>query len=160
MSRIAPTETLAALLAVMSLIGIPPTMGFLAKLITLLAIANNITFGMVYIGALAVILAGMILALGYGVRYLLVHLGSMENPKAEKPEKIEHVMSEAVMATAALGLVLPLGLAPIVVSRLEMPVLYLVLSVTLIIVIAILVALNDILKRGRKHIPWLGGAAP
>ncbi len=159
-SRIAPSETLAALLAVMSLIGIPPTMGFLAKLITLLALADNIMFGAIYIGALAVILAGMVLALGYGVRYLLVHLGSVENPEVEKPQKIEHVMSEAVMAAAALGLVLPLGLAPIIVSRLAMPVLYLVLGITLMIVLVILAALNDILKRGRKHTPWLGGAAP
>ncbi len=159
-SRVAPTETLAALIAVMSLIGIPPTMGFLAKLVTLLALADKLAVGAVYIGALAVILVGIVLALGYGVRYLLVHLGSVEGLEGIHVGRVERTMTEAVLAASSLGLVLPLGLSPIIVSRLSIPVLYLVLGITLMIVLVILVALNGILKRGRRHIPWLGGAMP
>ncbi len=159
-SRIAPLETLAALIAVMSLIGIPPTMGFLAKLVTLLALADKLVVSAVYVAALAVIIVGIILALGYGVRYLLVHLGSVEGLESVHVERVEKGMGETVLAASSLGLVLPLGLSPIIVSKLSMPVLYLVLGITLILVLVILAALNDILKRGRRHIPWLGGAVP
>ena len=159
-SRFAPNETLASLITVLSLIGIPPTMGFLAKLVTLLSLTETLTHGIIYMAALAVILAGIVLALGYGIRYLLAHLGSLETPPLERSIKVEKEMITPIMIMSLVGLVLPLAVIPVALTRLAIPALYAVLLITLMLFLVMISSLEEIIRKGRKETPWLGGGRP
>ena len=168
-SRIAPSLSLLALMSVLSLIGVPPTAGFLSKLMMFLSIAENVGLGGLYVAMLVVVAVGAALSVGYGTRYLLAHWGRPEVPTKEagidkSSSSFKYMMvSEAAMALANIAfafvalLVLPTPLTALEPWLVQV---YLILAMTAVILVITLVGLYQTLTRVRHETPWLGGAKP
>ncbi|MDW8010042.1 MAG: complex I subunit 5 family protein, partial [Sulfolobales archaeon] len=75
-SRILPAETLSALLSALSLVGVPPTLGFLTKLVVFMTLASHIPLSWVYLLVTLIVAFEVALSIGYSVRYLLAHMGN------------------------------------------------------------------------------------
>ncbi|MEM0326513.1 MAG: complex I subunit 5 family protein [Desulfurococcaceae archaeon] len=74
-SSIAPTETVSVLLTVLTIFGLPPSMGFLAKLFLFASIAKYLEKSWLYILMLAIVALKTSLAVVYNVNYLRAHIG-------------------------------------------------------------------------------------
>ncbi len=168
-SKIAPTLSLLALVSVLSLIGIPPTAGFLSKLMMFLSIAENVRLGGLYVAMLVIVAIGAALSVGYGARYLLAHWGRPEAPAKEvgidrTSSNFKYMMvSEAAMALANIAfafialLVLPTPLTALEAWLFQV---YLILTMTAVILAITMLGLYQSLTRVRHETPWLGGAKP
>jgi formate hydrogenlyase subunit 3/multisubunit Na+/H+ antiporter MnhD subunit len=161
-SRFAPGETLSAVISVLSLIGVPPTLGFLTKLAVFMSLASHIPQSWVYLAATVLVAFEVVLSVGYSIRYLLAHVG---NP-SYRYEEVDpgalrltpYVLTLSAMSVAlsyyvltAIGVVATLGL--------PLQVLYLLLVLTALFGVASWVTYS-MLKRGRRDEVWLGGARP
>jgi formate hydrogenlyase subunit 3/multisubunit Na+/H+ antiporter MnhD subunit len=161
-SRFAPGETLSAVISVLSLIGVPPTLGFLTKLAVFMSLASHIPQSWVYLVATVLVAFEVVLSVGYSIRYLLAHVG---NP-SYRYEEVDpgalrltpYVLTLSAMSVAlsyyvltAIGVVAALGL--------PLQVLYLLLVLTALFGVASWVTYS-MLKRGRRDEVWLGGARP
>ncbi len=168
-SRITPSISLLALMSVLSLIGVPPTAGFLSKLTMFLSIAENVGQGGLYVAMLVIAAVGAALSVGYGTRYLLAHWGRPEAPAEEvgvdkSSSNFKYMMvSEAAMTLANIAfafialLILPTSLTALVPWLIQI---YLILALTAIILAITLVGLYQAQARVRHEVPWLGGAKP
>jgi len=72
--RVLPLETLAATLAILSIFGIPPTAGFLAKLWAFSSVLHEITASSVYLYVLIVLSIETALTVVYSANYLQAHI--------------------------------------------------------------------------------------
>jgi len=161
-SRIAPSETLSALMSVLSLVGVPPTLGFLSKLIVFMTLASHIPASWVYLAITLVIAFEVALSIGYSVRYLLAHMGNPTyryeelDPSGMKlaPYVLSLSVSSLVLTYYVIGSIAP---GPIV--DLIPQVLALLTLFSALFGIAGWITYT-VLKRGRKDEVWLGGARP
>jgi len=171
-SKVSPILSLFALVSILSLIGVPPMMGFLSKLIMFLGIVRNIRLGILYIIALIIVAVSAALSVGYGAKYLLAHWGRPESAKeyietsrATLPHTYFRYMlsSEAIMSSANIAfsfiapLLLPMPLATISDWIFQ---LYLILLMTTLILIIALLGLHQTFSKVRYEAPWLGGTKP
>lgn len=74
-SRLAPTETAAAALTILAALGLPPSVGFLAKLFTFASIAHHASESAVYVAGLLVATIKVAAFMVYNIVYLKAHLG-------------------------------------------------------------------------------------
>jgi formate hydrogenlyase subunit 3/multisubunit Na+/H+ antiporter MnhD subunit len=161
-SRFAPGETLSAVISVLSLIGVPPTLGFLTKLAVFMSLAGHIPQSWVYLVATVIVAFEVILSVGYSVRYLLAHVG---NPsyRYEEIDPGALKLTPYVLTLSVTSVVLPyyvltaIGVVPAL--GLPLQVVYLLLVLTVLFGIASWVTYS-MLKRGRRDEVWLGGARP
>ncbi|RLG76316.1 MAG: hypothetical protein DRO23_01370 [Thermoprotei archaeon] len=77
-SRIVPLETLAVILLTLSMLGMPPTVGFLAKLLLFTSISHYLTYSWIYLAILLIISIEISLTVLYSIRYLKVHITSKD----------------------------------------------------------------------------------
>jgi len=82
-SRVAATESLAVMISVLSMLGMPPTIGFLAKVITFMSISNYLKLSWLYVLLLLIISIEISLSIVYSVRYLRTHVESTTRPPQE-----------------------------------------------------------------------------
>lgn len=75
-SRISPLETIALLISILSMFGMPPLIGFLAKVFLFTAISKYLTSSLVYIVALVFVSLKISLSIVYNITYLRAHIGS------------------------------------------------------------------------------------
>jgi len=161
-SRFAPGETLSAVISVLSLIGVPPTLGFLTKLAVFTSLASHIPQSWVYLAATVLVAFEVVLSVGYSVRYLLAHVG---NPsyRYEEVDPGALKLTPYVLALSAMSIGLSyyvlfaIGAMPVL--GLPVQVAYLLLVLTALFGVASWVTYS-MLKRGRRDEVWLGGARP
>lgn len=161
-SRVVPGETLSALIAVLSLVGVPPTLGFLNKLVVFMTLASHIPASWVFLAATLVVVFEVALSIGYSVRYLLAHMGNptykYEELDPSSTRLVPYVLtlstSSIVLTYYIIGSIVP---APLV-----------DFTPQILLFLALFSALFGIagwityamLKHGRKDEVWLGGARP
>ncbi len=75
-SKIVPLETLAVILMILSMLGMPPTVGFLAKLLLFTSISHYLTYSWIYLAILLIVSIEISLTILYSIRYLKVHIVS------------------------------------------------------------------------------------
>ena len=168
-SKIAPTLSLLALVSVLSLIGIPPTAGFLSKLTMFLSIAENVRLGGLYVVMLVIVAIGAALSVGYSTRYLLAHWGRPEVSAREvgierTSSNFKYmIVSEAAMALANIAfafialLMIP---TPLTALKAWLFQAYFILAMTAMILAITMLGFYQTLTRVRREAPWLGGAKP
>ena len=161
-SRVAPVETLSALIAMLSLVGVPPTLGFLSKLLMFMTLASHISASWVYLALTLVVAFEVALSIGYGVRYLLAHMG---NPtyRYEELDPSGARLSPYVLILSASSIALTFYAVGSVGAAALSNVLTQVY--TLLILFSALFGIAgwvtyDLVRHGRKDEAWLGGARP
>ena len=164
LSKFLPIPSISALIAVLSLLGVPPTLGFLAKLYLLAGIIEAIYVD-TGIGVLTLIIAsiGVGLAVMYGVKYLTVYWGSLES----KHHSVE-TLSEGLLIKSELGLSLmsvvlsvPLFILFTIGGLSVLEPLY--LASLVMIEAAFLILLYYIYTRAKsiaQEVLWIGGVTP
>jgi len=89
LGRVAPKPTYSALISTMSLIGVPPSLGFVGKVLVFTgfteAILNSPPVGVLLVSVLAV---GVALSAAYGSRYMLTYWGAI---KVKPPSEVRSV---------------------------------------------------------------------
>lgn len=75
-AKISPMETAALLIAILSMFGMPPSTGFLAKVFLFTAISKYLTSSWIYIATLILASIKVSLAIVYNIVYLKTHLGA------------------------------------------------------------------------------------
>lgn len=161
-SRFLPGETLSALIAVLSLVGVPPTLGFLSKLTLFMSLGSHIPNSWVYLVITLIIAFEIVLSIGYSTRYLLAHMG---NPsfKHEELNLSSAGLTPYVLALSASSVILLLPVvvwvAPATLADFMPQLLLMLTFFGTVFGIASWVTYM-ILRRGRKDEIWLGGARP
>lgn len=159
LSRVAPRASITALLSALSLMGVPPTMGFLAKLFLVMSLAmytlNSIVSGFLLLIPVVIALA---LAIIYSLRYLSVYWGSWRGSKSSKAE-VEKVLTNWELVPATLSIVLT-PVTPLVMGMAYTVELFIALSLSVIIFIGILYFMYSRVRKAVADISWLGGEIP
>lgn len=161
LSRIAPTASVSAFLSVMSLIGIPPTIGFLAKFLLLLSIVvfmpTNIVGG---IALLAMTTLALVLAIIYGLKYLTIYWGTWSKiNELNTSSSIEKDLAKWELILSSLGLILAPAIPSIIHVGLS-PELAIALAMATLMFISITYYLYHRIRRAVVDTPWLGGEIP
>jgi len=161
-SRFAPGETLSAMISILSLIGVPPTLGFLTKLAVFMSLASHIPQSWVYLAVTVLVAFEVVLSVGYSVRYLLAHVGNPSYRYEEvDPGALKLTPYVLTLSATSIGLsyyvIAAIGTVPAL--GLPVQVVYLLLILTALFGVASW-ATYSMLKRGRKDEVWLGGARP
>jgi formate hydrogenlyase subunit 3/multisubunit Na+/H+ antiporter MnhD subunit len=159
LSRVAPRASITALLSALSLMGVPPTMGFLAKLFLVMSLAmytlNSIVSGFLLLVPVVIALA---LAIIYSLRYLSVYWGSWRGSRSSKAE-VEKVLTNWELVPASLSIVLT-PVTPLVMGMVYTVELFIALSLSVIIFIGILYFMYSRVRKAVADISWLGGEIP
>lgn len=79
-ASIAPTETVAVFTTIVAALGMPPSVGFLAKLFTFAAISRYLSSSWIYIAVLVIASIKVALSIIYNMAYLRAHLGGGVQP--------------------------------------------------------------------------------
>lgn len=159
LSRVAPRASITALLSALSLMGVPPTMGFLAKLFLVMSLAmytlSSIVSGFLLLVPVVIALA---LAIIYSLRYLSVYWGSWRGSGSSKAE-VEKVLTNWELVPASLSIVLT-PVTPLVMGMVYTVELFIALSLSVIIFIGILYFMYSRVRKAVADISWLGGEIP
>ncbi len=160
-SKVIPNVSGYALISLLSLWGIPPSIGFLAKLYMIIGLIKiSIINTLAGVGGITVVAIAIILAIAYGSRYLFVHWGSISMLSSV------HVISDRRLYIGeALLSLLSLILAPLVLYLVNYIVLHqftdLIIMSQLSVGVAIMFILVFSLYRSRRTLreekPWVGG---
>ncbi|MEM2230249.1 MAG: proton-conducting transporter membrane subunit [Ignisphaera sp.] len=160
LARIAPRASTSALISALSLMGIPPTVGFIAKLLLLVLLIEFVTLNTLW-GVLLLVSIVMALALTiiYSIKYLTVYWGSWKTRKTD----IAYFSEKQLVKWEYILAILSLTLSPL------MP-LILNVSITMDVIISLLLALvlfiivtmyiYSRIKRITHDTIWLGGELP
>lgn len=131
-SRIVPLETLAVILLTLSMLGMPPTVGFLAKLLLFTSISHYLTYSWIYLVILLIVSVEISLTILYSIRYLKVHITGRDvmnskkiNPKASTMKYYVTLMALiSIIVTFMLTMYETLYVREIKLLKEIMPVLY------------------------------------
>lgn len=88
-SRIAPLESTMAILAVLIMLGLPPSIGFLAKVFLFLSISKHLGESWIYISLFTLVALKISLSVIYNAHYLRAHIWGAYI----KPHEIDHEAS-------------------------------------------------------------------
>ncbi|HDI02199.1 MAG TPA: hypothetical protein ENF93_00985 [Ignisphaera sp.] len=164
LSRFLPLSSVSSLVSVLSLLGVPPTLGFLGKLYLFAGFVEAIyvtpTIG---IALLVVAALGAALAVAYGVRYLTVYWGSIEANPSEMhlPNDKSIILSEFAVAILSIILAVPFYLILAIAGYATLELVY--IAPFALLEVAFLVLLYHVYTHTRtvaQDIHWLGGAVP
>ncbi|MEM2020743.1 MAG: complex I subunit 5 family protein [Zestosphaera sp.] len=163
LARIAGKPTLTAILSILSLIGAPPTLGFLGKILLLAGLVSLYQASMTIAITLLVVAAlGAALAVAYGLRYITVYWGATPtkgfeglklNPGTENPE----------LGLSLLNVVasLPIYAVLTVFGFLTLDLLYIVpIGLATVMMLALIFYTYSYVRRSAREESWLGGVLP
>jgi multicomponent Na+:H+ antiporter subunit A len=166
LARAIPLAAFSALLSILSLIGIPPTMGFIAKLNLLMSIITYLVLSPV-IGAILIALVAIAIALAaiYSLRYATVYWGTWRSEGAGKQADVVVELSRKVTIweyiPAGLGIIgTPLIAAIIWGLDILKPELLAPLILAIALFVPLLYYIYIRLKTASRDMQWLGGAVP
>ncbi|MEM0296771.1 MAG: complex I subunit 5 family protein [Zestosphaera sp.] len=163
LARVSSRPALTTLLSVLSLIGAPPMLGFLGKILLLAGLVSIYQVSMTAAVVLVVVAAlGAALAVAYGLRYITVYWGSAlpkeqvksrPNPGTELPELSLSLLN--LLTTLPLYAVLVLS------GFLVLDLLYIVpMSLATIMMLSLIYYIYSYIRRSAREESWLGGALP
>ncbi len=160
-SKIIPNASGYALISLLSLWGIPPSIGFLAKLYMIIGlIIVSMTNTLAGIGGIVIVSIAIILAIAYGSRYLFVHWGSITlSVSAHLVSDRRLYIGEALLSLFSLILA-PLALYLInymVLHQFTDLILLSQLSIGIIIMFILIFSLYRTRRTLREEKPWVGG---
>ncbi|PUA32382.1 MAG: hypothetical protein B7O98_06915 [Zestosphaera tikiterensis] len=160
LSKVVVRPTFTALLSTLSLIGIPPTAGFLGKVLLLAGLVS-----VVYVNpsagiALVVVAAlGAALAIAYGVRYMTAYWGSPTLPKEVSHVNAETESSELMLSLMNVFIAIPTYLSVALVNVQLLDLIYVIpLGLLTAMFLALMYYVYTFIKRMARETPWLGGA--
>lgn len=161
--RVIPMATVSAILSVSSLMGVPPTLGFLAKLLLLTSLTlftiNSTVIGVV---VTTLVVIALVLAIIYSLKYLTVYWGAWFTRKRYE-EKSGKPFERSLVKWELIPAILSLVLVPIMLPILGIAItLEIITALILAIVIFIVVSLYiySRVKSARYDTTWLGGEIP
>jgi len=99
----APAESLAAIVSVLSMFGMPPAVGFLAKVVTFVSVSHYLKYSWLYVLVLLVISTEVALSVVYSVKYLRAHIGSTAKPQSASLDLRAMGMVPYVMGLVAVS---------------------------------------------------------
>lgn len=161
-----PAEALSALISILSLIGVPPTIGFIAKLLLLTALVHHLIMNPA-LGTTLIALVSVAIALAavYSIKYATVYWGTWRS-KQSREEAVLHTkllkrLTIWEYIPAWLGVV---GAPPIAIAILGVEILKLELLTPLALAMVLFLALAYYiymrLRAASRDTQWLGGAVP
>ncbi|MEM2008839.1 MAG: proton-conducting transporter membrane subunit [Ignisphaera sp.] len=158
--KIAPKASTSALISALSLMGIPPTLGFIAKLLLFVLLIEFITFNTLWgIFLLVSIVMALSLAIIYSIKYLTVYWGSWKTKKID----VVHVSEEQLVKWEYIPAILSLVLSPLMPLILNIPITMDVI-ISLILALTLFTIVTMYVYSRVKHIThdtiWLGGELP
>jgi len=163
LSRVLSLPSISSLNSVLSLIGVPPTLGFLAKLYLFAGFIEVAYLApTIGIALLAATVLGVALAIGYGVRYLTIYWGSLERPSEvvelrDKPL----ILSEFFLACLNIVLSIPIYVLLGILGYTPIGIMYLApFALLKVIFVILLYYVYTHVKAFRTDKHWLGGAVP
>ncbi len=170
LAREIPSEALSALISILSLIGVPPTIGFIAKLFLLVASIYYLIIDPI-LGTILIVLISFAITLAaiYSIKYATAYWGTWRGGIESKKigmdlEILKKKLTMWEYIPALLGIV---GTPPITIAiitilgheivRLELA---LPLFLSTIIFLAFTYYMYIRLKAASRDVQWLGGALP
>ncbi|MEM0473978.1 MAG: complex I subunit 5 family protein [Zestosphaera sp.] len=163
LAKIVIKPTITALLSVLSLIGTPPTLGFLGKILLLAGLVSIYQVSVTMAVLLLVVAAlGAALAVAYGLRYVTVYWGatSFSKPKELKLNTGTE-SSELGLSILNIALTLPVYFVVVVAGLASLDLLYVVPLGLATAMMSVLVYYTYFyVRRGAREESWLGGALP
>uniref|UniRef100_A0A7C2ZCF8 NADH:quinone oxidoreductase/Mrp antiporter transmembrane domain-containing protein n=1 Tax=Ignisphaera aggregans TaxID=334771 RepID=A0A7C2ZCF8_9CREN len=159
MTRLAPLSSVSALLSILSLMGIPPTLGFVSKLLLLMSLVTFTTSNIV--GGIALIIsvvAGLALTIIYSLRYISVYWGTPQTIKEESAEPAsEKPLVRWELIPSALSLLLTPSLPAILGVSLTVDILISIGLATTIFASIVAYLYTRIKRVTLRDATWLGG---
>lgn len=162
LAYVAPKASVSALLSILSLMGVPPTIGFISKL---LLISSMVSFASINIIGGTILLVSMVIAMAltiiYSIRYLAIYWGTWikRGIKKELHEVDEVSLVRWELIPASLGVIMPLFLplirGTIITLEIAMP-----LGVAVAVFSLIIAYVYMQIRRSRRDYVWLGGEIP
>lgn len=163
LARIVSKPTITALLSVLSLIGTPPTLGFLGKILLLAGLVSVYQVSVTVAVLLLVVAAlGAALAVAYGLRYITVYWGatSFSKPKELKLNTGTEV-SELGLSTLNIVLTLPVYVVVAIAGLASLDLFYVVpMGLATAMISALMYYTYSYVRRSAKEESWLGGVLP
>ncbi|MCS7110802.1 MAG: complex I subunit 5 family protein [Ignisphaera sp.] len=167
LARKIPAEALSALISILSLIGVPPTIGFIAKLFLLTALIYHLIINPV-LGTVLIALISIAIALAaiYSIKYATVYWGTWRGSSTESKEidvsiELSKRLTIWEYIPAWLGIA---GTPPIMIAILGTEVLKIELLAPLLLAMTLFLALTYYvymrLRAASRDVQWLGGALP
>lgn len=160
LSRVAPLSATSALLSALSLIGIPPTLGFMAKLLviesSILFVSANVIWG---VALTVVVTLASALTVVYTVKYLTIYWGFWSTRSSLKLNPVEKHLVFWELIPASFSVVSSIILPFVYYTSLSIEIFAsLVFSLMLFLVITIYMYIRT--KRISQDYVWLGGEYP
>lgn len=163
LARVSSKPVLTTLLSVLSLIGAPPTLGFLGKILLLAGLASVYQISTPATVVLVVVAAlGAALAVAYGLRYITVYWGSTSTVNREELKTSPDTeLPELSLSFLNLLATLPLYAILAVSGFLALDFLYIVpIGLATIMMLSLIYYIYSYTRRSAKEESWLGGALP
>jgi formate hydrogenlyase subunit 3/multisubunit Na+/H+ antiporter MnhD subunit len=162
-ARVASKPTLTALLSILSLIGTPPTLGFLGKILLLAGLASIYQASVTAAVLLLMIAAlGAALAVAYGLRYVTVYWGST-SPNKPKELKLNTGTEtpELSLSILNIALTLPIYVSTAIIGLTSLDMLYVApLGLATAMMAALIYYTYTYFKKSAREESWLGGVLP
>jgi len=159
-SRVYPLESTAVLLSILSLIGVPPLPGFLAKFLTILSLVTNLISASPIVVLLIVVAIEIVFSIGYGAKYLMTHFGSSTIRILPRIDlNLLRQLALPVVTTIAISVALSFSIL------FEQQIIYgtilgMIMTISLIFLILVIYIVYKSQKIFRVSESWLGGARP
>lgn len=163
LARIVSKPTITALLSILSLIGAPPTLGFLGKILLLAGLVSVYQVSITAATLLLVVAAlGAALAVAYGLRYITVYWGAttFNKPKELKLDTGTET-PELVLSILNVALSLPVYVTVVVAGLASLDLIYVVpIGLATVMMSALMYYAYSFVKKSAREESWLGGALP
>ncbi len=161
LSRYLTMPSLSSLISVLSLMGVPPTLGFLAKLYLFMCLINA-AYKLTTLGIPLIVVAaiGTALAVAYGLKYLTIYWGSLEREgEIERIHDGRLIVSELGLAAMNVGLALPMYIAIVGLTS-EAMVYVIPFAFLQVFFVALLYFVYNHIRVIARERQWMGGAIP
>lgn len=163
LARVASKPTMTALLSVLSLIGTPPTLGFLGKILLLAGLVSIYQVSATASALLLVVAAlGAALAVAYGLRYITVYWGATSISKLkELNPNTGTEASELGLSILNIVLTIPIYVVVAITGVISLDLIYVVpISLATAMMSVLIFYTYSYIKRSAKEESWLGGMLP
>jgi len=150
----APAESLVAMVSVLSMFGMPPAVGFLAKVVTFVSISYYLKYSWLYVLALLVISVKVALSVVYSVKYFRAHIevevksgsAGLDRKAVELIPYMAGLVAVSIGFTFAIGTVYEGFYSELKVVREVFP----VLAIALLMFVLLAFYLLELLRRTRE----------
>ncbi len=150
----APVASLAAIISVISMFGMPPAVGFLAKVVTFTSISHHLKDSWLYVLVLIVISTEVALSVVYSIKYLKAHIGSIDKPQNSSLDSKAMELAPYVVGLVAASVGFTFAIVTVYEGSYSEPGLLLemlpVLAVALLMLTFLVTYLFELLRRVEK----------